>query len=179
MTPDTGLPSPGKWSALLAVLFIIVGLMAVGEPIVAGLAVALLVGWALLLASAAHIIGAFTAGGFGRGVWQALVGLVYLVCGSYFITHPLLGLGTLTIFLALVLFAEAMFELIAYTQLRSLPGSGWRLANALITALLAILIWGHWPSSSVWAIGTLVGINLLMTGMSRLMLGMAVRRLAS
>jgi uncharacterized membrane protein HdeD (DUF308 family) len=41
------------------------------------------------------------------------------------------------------------------------------------------LIWMHWPSSSVWAIGTLLGVNLLMTGISRLMLGMAVRKLAS
>jgi uncharacterized membrane protein HdeD (DUF308 family) len=51
--------------------------------------------------------------------------------------------------------------------------------NALITLLLGGLIWIHWPSSSVWAIGTLLGVNLLMTGISRLMLGMAVRKLAN
>jgi uncharacterized membrane protein HdeD (DUF308 family) len=53
------------------------------------------------------------------------------------------------------------------------------LVNGLITLLLGGLIWMHWPSSSVWAIGTLLGVNLLMTGISRLMLGMAVRKLAS
>jgi uncharacterized membrane protein HdeD (DUF308 family) len=51
--------------------------------------------------------------------------------------------------------------------------------NALITLFVGGLIWFHWPSSSVWAIGTLVGVNLLMTGFSRLMLGLTARRLAS
>jgi len=169
--------TPGRWSALLAVLFIVVGVIAIGEPVVAGLAVALLVGWALILAAIAHGIGAFAAGSVARGIWQALIGVAYFVGGLYFVTHPLLGLTTLTIVLALVLFVEALFELIVYTQTRSLPGSGWRLTNALVTALLAIMVWARWPSSSVWAIGTLVGVNFLMTGISRLMLGAAPRRI--
>jgi uncharacterized membrane protein HdeD (DUF308 family) len=48
--------------------------------------------------------------------------------------------------------------------------------NAIITLLVGGLIWFHWPSSSVWAIGTLVGVNLLMTGISRLMFGVAARK---
>ena len=53
------------------------------------------------------------------------------------------------------------------------------LVNGLITLLLGGLIWFHWPSSSVWAIGTLLGVNLLMTGISRLMLGLAARKLVN
>ena len=55
----------------------------------------------------------------------------------------------------------------------------WLLVNALITLLLGGLIWVQWPSSSVWAIGTLVGVNLLMKEMSRLMLGLASRRVTA
>jgi uncharacterized membrane protein HdeD (DUF308 family) len=51
------------------------------------------------------------------------------------------------------------------------------LLNALITLLLGCLIWFHWPSSTVWAIGTLVGVNLLITGITRLMFGLAARKL--
>jgi len=80
--------------------------------------------------------------------------------------------------LAIVLFVEAIFELVLYSLTRSIPGAGWRLVNVIVTALLAILIWAQWPSSSVWAIGTLVGVNLLMTGVTRLMLGAAARRIA-
>jgi uncharacterized membrane protein HdeD (DUF308 family) len=107
-----------------------------------------------------------------------ILGIIYVIGGFYFLTHPLLGLGTLTLFLAGIIVAEAVLEFIAYFQTRGESGSGWRLVNALITLLLGGLIWMHWPSSSVWAIGTLLGVNLLMTGMSRLMLGMAVRKLA-
>jgi len=167
----------GRWAALMAVLFIVVGFLAIGEPVVAGLAVALLVGWALIVGAIGHVVGAFGAGGVGRGLWQALTGVAYFVGGLYFITHPLLGLTTLTIVLAIVLFVEAMLELILYWQTRVLPGSGWRLVNALVTALLAILVWAHWPSSSVWAIGTLVGVNLVMTGTTGLMLASAAKRI--
>lgn len=99
--------------------------------------------------------------------------------GFYFLSHPLLGLGTLTLVLAVIILVAAACEAIAYFRSRGEDGSGWLLANALITLLLGGLIWVHWPSSLVWAIGTLVGVNLLMTGISRLMLGVAARKLVN
>jgi uncharacterized membrane protein HdeD (DUF308 family) len=79
----------------------------------------------------------------------------------------------------LIILAEAVFEIIAYFRMRGHGGSSWLLVNALITLLLGGLIWLHWPSSSVWAIGTLVGVNLLITGFSRLMFGLAARKLVN
>jgi uncharacterized membrane protein HdeD (DUF308 family) len=163
----------------MAVVFILLGMMAIIEPGVAGLAVTILVGWLLIFGGGAHFIAAFSGGGAGRVLWQVLIGIVYVVGGVYFLMHPLLGLGTLTLMLGVIITAEAVFEVIAYLRTRGQSGSGWLLINALITLLLGALIWFHWPSSSVWAIGTLVGVNLLMTGFSRLMLGLAARKLAS
>jgi uncharacterized membrane protein HdeD (DUF308 family) len=79
--------------------------------------------------------------------------------------------------LAAIILAEGVLEIIAYFKTRSSGGSIWLLINGLITLLLGGLIWVHWPSSSVWAIGTLLGVNLLMTGITRLMFGMATRKL--
>jgi uncharacterized membrane protein HdeD (DUF308 family) len=163
----------------MAVVFIILGFMAIVEPGVAGLAVTILVGWLLIFGGVAHLIGAFSGGGAGRVIWQVIVGIIYVIGGVYFLTHPLLGLGTLTLLLAGIILAEALMEFIAYFRTRNQGGSGWLLMNGLITLVLGGLIWVHWPSSSVWAIGTLLGVNLLMTGFSRLMLGMAARKLAS
>lgn len=184
--PTEGLRGPGsiikKASGLyiaMAVLFILLGIMAIVEPGVAGLAVTILVGWLLIFGGVAHLISAFSGGGPGRVIWQAILGIVYIAGGGYFLTHPLLGLGTLTLLLAGIILAAALLEFIAYFQTRSTGGSRWLLMNGLITLLLGGLIWVHWPSSSVWAIGTLVGVNLLMTGFSRLMLGMAARKLAA
>src|SRR5262249_43552811 len=111
-------------------------------------------------------------------VWQLLLAVIYVAGGFYFLTHPLLGLGTLTLVLAAILVTEAILEMIAYFVMRE-DGSGWRLVNAIVTMVLGLMIWQNWPSSPVWAIGTLVGVNLIMTGVSRLMLGTAARRIAA
>jgi uncharacterized membrane protein HdeD (DUF308 family) len=163
----------------MAVVFIILGILAIVEPTVAGLAVTILVGWLLIFGGAAHLVAAFSGGGAGRVIWQVLIGIVFIAGGIYYLTHPLLGLGTLTLVLAVIILMAAIFELIAYFGSRGAVGSGWLLMNAIITLLLGALIWFHWPSSTVWAIGTLVGVNLLMTGISRLMLGLAARKLVS
>jgi uncharacterized membrane protein HdeD (DUF308 family) len=81
--------------------------------------------------------------------------------------------------LAVIILMAALFELIAFFASREQTGSGWLLINALVTLFVGGLIWFHWPSSSVWAIGTLVGVNLLMTGFSRLMLGLTARKAAN
>ncbi len=167
------------WFIGMAILFILLGMMAIIEPGVAGWAITILVGWLLIFGGVAHLVAVFTGGGAGRVIWQVLIGVVYIVGGLYFLTHTLLGLGTLTLLLAVIILTEAVLEVIAYFRMRGEGGSGWLLVNALITLLLGGLIWFHWPSSSVWAIGTLVGVNLLMTGISRLMFGLAARQLAS
>ena len=167
------------WLIGISVVFILLGIAAIVEPEVAGLAVAILVGWVFIFGGVAHLAAAFGGGGAGRVVWQALIGIVYLIGGFYFLTHPLLALGTLTLVLAGIILMVAVIELIVYYRSRGEGGSSWLLMNAIITLLLGALIWFHWPSSSVWAIGTLVGVNLLMTGFSRLMLGLAARKLAN
>jgi len=148
------------------------------EPRIAGLAIAILVGWVLVFGGGAHLIAAFSGGGAGRVIWQIILGIVYLIGGIYFLMHPLLGLGTLTLLLAGIILAGGVLELVAYFRTRNEGASGWLLLNGLIALLLGGLIWFHWPSISVWAIGILVGINLLTTGISRLMLGIAASRIA-
>jgi uncharacterized membrane protein HdeD (DUF308 family) len=167
------------WFIGMAVVFILLGMMAIIEPGVAGLAVTILVGWLLIFGGGAHLVAAFSGGGAGRVIWQVLIGIVYILGGVYSLTHPLLALGTLTLLLGVIILTEGVFEVISYFRMRGEGGSGWLLVNALITLLLGGLIWFHWPSSSVWAIGILVGVNLLMTGISRLMFGLAARELVS
>src|SRR5450432_1261764 len=165
------------WFIGFAILFILLGIFSLAEPLVAALAVVLLVGWVLIFAGVAHLVSAFGGGETGRVFWHVLIGILYLLGGFYFVTHPVMAVGTLTLLLAGIILAEAVIEIIAYFRARSSGGSMWLLVNALITLLLGGLIWIHWPSSSTWAIGTLLGVNLLMTGISRLMFGMAARKL--
>jgi len=166
------------WFLAIGVLFVLVGIFGIAEPWVAGLGVALLVGWVLVIGAVAHFIAAFKGHGAKHLVMQLLVGMVYLIGGIYFLTHLIMGQATLTLLLSGVLVAEGVLEIGSYFRLRSTGGSSWLVVNGVITILLGGLIWFQWPSSSVWAIGTLVGVNLLMTGISRLMMGLAVKRIA-
>jgi uncharacterized membrane protein HdeD (DUF308 family) len=163
-------------ATLMGILFIVLGLAAIVEPLVAGLAVAVLAGWLLLAGGVVHAISAFRGGGAKTVIWHALLAVLYILGGLYFVSHPLLGLGTLTLFLATILFIEGVVWVVAYFQLRS---NIWMLLNGIVTIVLGLLIWAGWPSSSAWAIGTLLGVNLLMTGMSILFAGAALRKLAA
>jgi uncharacterized membrane protein HdeD (DUF308 family) len=165
------------WLIVAAILFIVLGVFAIIEPAVAGLGVALLVGWLLIFGGICHFVSAFEGGGAKRVIFQILAGVVFLVGGYYMLTHPLLALGTLTLLLAGVILAAGVFEIITYFRLKSEQASGWMLFNGIVALILGALIWLHWPSSSVWAIGTLVGVNLLLTGVTRLMVGLTGRRL--
>jgi len=181
-----GLRGPGAlvkkatgWFIAIAVLFILLGIFAIAEPFAAGLGVTLLVGWLLVIGAVAHFFAAFKGGGAKHVILQVVVGIVYLIGGLYFLTHTIMGVSTLTLLLSGVILAEGVLEIVAYMRLKSMHGAGWMLINGVVTLLLGGLIWFHWPSSSVWAIGTLVGVNLVMTGISRLMLGLAARKLVS
>jgi len=67
-------------------------------------------------------------------------------------------------------------QIVHYFQLLPRHGSFWLLFDGIVSLILAVTIWRSWPFSSVWAVGTLVGISLLFTGFSRLMLTLTARR---
>jgi uncharacterized membrane protein HdeD (DUF308 family) len=139
----------------------------------------MIVAWLLILSGGFQFVHAFQSQGAGHIAWKLLVAVVYLIAGIYFLMHPLLGLASFTLALAFFFVAEGVMDLIAYFQNRSAEGAGWILFDGIITLILGILVWRHWPSSSGWVIGTLVGISLLMTGTTRLMLSLAARRIRS
>jgi uncharacterized membrane protein HdeD (DUF308 family) len=164
------------WYIAAAVLFIVLGIFAIIEPGVASLGVTLLVGWLLIIGAVGHLIAAFKGGGARQVIFQLLIAAVYFIGGIYFLTHPIMAVSTLTLLLAGVILAEGVLEIISYFRMRGEGASGWVLFNGIVTILLGCLIWFQWPSSTVWAIGILVGVNLLMTGITRLMFGLAVRK---
>ena len=168
----------GIWLIVSACLFVVLGIYAIVEPFVAGLAVSLLVGWLLIAGGATHIISIFRHDD-GGAVWHLALGLVYISGGMYFLSQPAIAMEALTLLLAMLLFVEAGIDLVAYSAQRREPGAVWLLVNAFVTALLGTLIAMHWPAMTGWVIGTMFGLNLLTTGVSRLMLGMAARNVAA
>jgi uncharacterized membrane protein HdeD (DUF308 family) len=164
------------WSIGLSILMLLAGILAIVIPPAAGIAVVLAVAWLLMFSGAVHLVFAWhtrTTGGF---VWELLLGILYIGVGAYTLVHPVAGLASLTLILAIYLFAEAVLELVLSFRLRPMRGSNWLLFDGIVTLILAILIWRTWPSSTEWVIGTLVGISMLFSGVSRLVLSLAARR---
>lgn len=164
------------WSIGLSVLMIIAGVLAIVIPPAAGIAVLVVVAWLLMLSGVIHMIFAWHTRTTGGMIWELLLGILYIFVGVYALLHPLAGLASLTLVLAIYLFVEGALELILSFRLRPMPGSNWLLFDGIVTLILAILIWRSWPSSTEWVIGTLVGISMLFSGAARLSLSLAARR---
>ena len=169
-------PKAINWSIALSVLLIVAGFFAMLIPFISGVAITLFFGWAMIISGVTHFIFAFKTHTKGGLIWELLIGAVYLFTGVYLILHPLDALLALTLILACYLFFEAIVEFIQYFQLRPRHGTGWLLVDGIITLILAIMIWRSWPASSIWVIGTLVGISMIFSGFSRLMLSLAAKR---
>jgi uncharacterized membrane protein HdeD (DUF308 family) len=162
-----------------SILMIVLGILAITLPFATGIAISILFGVLVACGGVAYLAYAFAARGAGSFLWRVLVGVLYLIGGIYLVIHPGLSLVSLTLLLAAIFFVEGISEIAAYSAVRALPGSGWILFNGLVTLLLSFLIWRGWPSSSIWVLGTLIGINLIMSGFSGLFVATAAHKVAN
>jgi uncharacterized membrane protein HdeD (DUF308 family) len=175
LTPRSGFTASILWGAVLVVL----GVLAVGWPLVAAVAVESAIAYLIVFAGLVHIFLAFHAHGAGSTIWKLLVGLAYVGFGGYLIFRPLLGVASLTLLLAALFVIEGVLDLVLYSRTRSLHGSSWVLIDGIITLLLGVMIYMQWPSSAMWAIGLLVGISMMISGITRIAMSLAIRNAES
>src|ERR1700728_1381449 len=163
-------------SILWGVLLIVFGVVAVGSPFLAAVAVNAVVAWLIVLAAVVHLMLAFGAHGAGSMIWKVLVGIAYLCFGAYLIMHPVLGVASLTLLLASLFLIEGILDIVLFFKMPQMQRSTWVLVDGIITLLLGLMIYAQWPSSSAWAIGTLVGLSMIFSGVARVMMSWAVRK---
>lgn len=156
----------------LGILLLLAGLLSIAVPLFGGIAASVFFGWLILLAGIAHLVYAWSERGAGAVLWQILIGIVYVIAALYMLILPVAGVVAIALVLAIYIALEGIFELVVFSSVRRLGGSVWFLVDGLISLLLAALILFHWPVSSFWAVGTLVGISLLFSGIARLSLPM-------
>ena len=156
---------------------ILAGILAITVPVVGGISVAILVAWLLTFSGVAHLVFAWHMRTTGSFFWQLLIGILYLAIAFYILTRPAAGLASLTLLLASYLFVKGILEFVLAFRMRPFPGSRWLFFDGLMAILLGGMIGSTWPSSSEWAIGTLIGVSILFAGISRLSISMAARRI--
>jgi len=167
------------WLMFLGIVEIVAGVLAILGPLVAGLTVAVIVGWMLLVGGVTRIVGAFKADSFGGGALTFLWGLLFAVTGFYFVTRPGLGLESLTLLVTMILFAEGILRIVLALHMRPAPRWGWMLAGGILSVVFALILWGQFPTSGLWLIGTLVGISLISNGITVTSVASAARKVAS
>ena len=162
----------------LGIALIVLGILAIVSPAVAGGTVVTVIGLILLVAGVVQILRALQAEGTEK-VLTLVLGAISVLGGIAVIAHPLLGLAFLTLVLAVYLIVEGAWKMIAAFRYRPAGGWGWLLLSGVLSLLLAWLIWAQWPLSGWWAIGVLVGVNLLGTGAALVTLASALKRAAA
>ena len=162
----------------LGILTVIFGVVAIGSPLITGVAVAVFVGFLLLASGVARIVHSLKSQQWGTGFWGTAIGALGILAGLLMIFRPLVGLVTMTMLLAIYFLVDGISEIIAAFKIKPDQGWGWVLFNGIIAVLLGLMIWRQWPVSGAWAIGLLVGIHILMTGWSMIILGTGARRVA-
>ena len=164
------------FSIVLSILLIVCGILAIMLPVAMSLGVVILIAWLLIIGGVVQFVHAFSCRGIGHIIWKLLVAVCYVITGIYLRVHPFIGIATLTLVLAVFLAAEGLVDIFGYISTRKSGVSGWLLFDGIITLVLGVMIWRQWPAGSLWVIGTLAGLNMMMTGFTRLMLTFAVRR---
>lgn len=166
------------WGIFMGILTAALGVLLMAYPLATATVTTILLGCILVVVAIFEIIQALRSHTAGSFFLRLLLGIVYGIGGIALLIFPLWGVAVLTSILGFMLLFEAIFETVLAFQTRPAQGWGWFLFDAGVALLLAILILAHWPSSSFWAIGTLVGAAVFVRGITRIALSAGLRRTA-
>jgi len=163
------------WSIAMGTLTAVLGVFLVIYPFATAMITTVLLGWILVLVGIAQFVFALHTHTVGNFFLKVLLGILYAVAGIALAFLPIEGVIVLTGVLGTLLLIQAGMLTVTAFQMKPLDGWGWYLADAMASLLLGILIFVKWPNSSMWAIGTLVGVAVLVGGISRIMLAAKIR----
>ena len=163
------------WSIFMGVLTAALGVFLIVYPLATATITTVLLGWVLIFVGIALFVFALHSQTVGNFFLKILLSLLYGICGIALAFFPVAGVAALTLMLGTLLLIQAgMLTAIAF-QLKPVEGWGRFLADAASSLLLSVLIFAKWPSSAIWTIGTLVGVAVLMNGISRIMIATKIR----
>ena len=170
-----------SWKMLLTagIISVVLGAIAIIVPPLASVTITYLVGILLLIGAVAYVAEAISRGSTGHRIWSAVLAVLYVFAGVWLIINPISGTITLTWILAIFFLLIGVLRLVAGIASRGkVPNSGWTIVNGVLSILIALLVIGNLPSSAAWAIGLLVGIQLLFDGIALIATALAGKQLA-
>ncbi|MBT5433609.1 MAG: HdeD family acid-resistance protein [Alphaproteobacteria bacterium] len=176
-TPQTMMATAGRALFWEGLALIVLGTIAIAVPAVFTLAIEALIGVLLLIGGIARLFRCIGAKDGGPRLWPVIAALVSIVAGVFLLANPVAGTITLTAIVIVLLLAEGAAKTVGAFALRPNRSWAWLLFNGLIDIALGALLWAGLPSTALWALGLMVGISLIMTGWTAIMLSSGVKRL--
>ena len=166
-----------NWQLLLiqgAIMFIL-GILAIARPGESTIAVDVYIGWLFLFSGFVGLAAMFFADDAPAFLWTLLTAALSLIVGVLLLWHPAEGAVSLTLVLTAFFIVEGVFQIAASISYRDvIPDSwGWMLASGIADLILAVLIIEGWPNTASWALGAVVGVNLMTSGMAIIMVALA------
>jgi uncharacterized membrane protein HdeD (DUF308 family) len=156
---------------ITGLIFIILGALSIAYPFYSSLGIEAFFGALFLFGGIFHLFGAFEDKQRDGYIWNFIVGVFYTLAGVYLLSHPLIGLLSLTILLIALFYAQGTLTIIfGFQQRQSTRYWVWSIISGLLTIGIATLLLVNYPISALWVFGVLVGINLLMFGISILLI---------
>ena len=160
----------------ITVIMIVLGLLAVLFPLIASIAVKVMVGWLLLLTGAGLLYHAFHARQWRSALLSGLIGVLHLAAGVYLAFFPMTGLIGLTALMAVLFLIQGGVEVAIALQHREMPSWSWLMLSGVASGILGLLLLAGLPGTAAWALGLMLGLNFLTSGVSFLSLVQAAKR---
>lgn len=160
------------------IILIILGIAAIAVPLIATLTFTIFFGWLLLISGVVGLVSTFSlrpAAGFW---WSLLSAILAIAVGFLLIARPGQGAVSLTLLLIIFFIIEGFSSIIFAAEYRqNLPGRwGWMVASGVVDLFLAAMIFLQLPSSAFWAIGLLIGINMVFGGTTLVMMALDAKK---
>lgn len=161
---STTTPPVIKNFKMTGIILCVLGVISLIVPMVTATAIVMVLGALLLIGGFLYLFQTSQSGDTAGKVMHIILGVFMILGGVGLISHPLIGVVSLTLMAAMFFLFEGTWKVVMAFGLRPAAGWGHALFSGIISLLLGGLIWGEWPASSAWAVGTLLGVDFLLTG---------------
>ena len=169
----SALPQGWGWVLGLGIALIFLGVIAIGAPHVMTGAAVMALGFVLVFGGIAQFVHAWTEPDWGGRLLEILWAIIYVIAGVAALVKPWHAAIGLTLVFSIFLIADGVARSFWAFQMRPVRGWGWFLFGGVLAILLGILLLMKWPSTGIWAIGLFIGIHILFSGWTMVMLWMA------
>ncbi len=166
------------WLFALGMLFVILGIAGLGMTVALTITSLIFFGAFILVGGIFQLISAFKQKA-GKGmIWNILIALLYIVTGGLVMNNPALASTLITAMIAAMLIAVGIFRIITAFQIKPATGWGFMLVAGILSLMVGVLIYTHWPVSGLWLIGFYIAFEMLSHGIALVTTALSLRKLS-